>query len=59
MDFEIGIDIVSLEELSGLVRANPNLLQKMLHPEEYLNRELAFIAGRIAVKEAVLKTGFI
>lgn len=55
----IGIDIVELQSLKKKVKDSPQFIEHILTEEECGNWELITLAGKIAVKEAIIKTGFI
>ncbi len=56
---KIGIDIVDIEELKGKVADNPNMLDKVLFFDEMKEWKMETLAGKIAAKEAIQKTGYI
>lgn len=56
---KIGIDIVDIEELGKKVADNPKIIEKMLSSQETKEWRMEALAGKIAAKEAIQKTGYI
>lgn len=56
---KIGIDLIELESLEKKIKDNPEFIKHVLIDDECGNWELATLAGKIAAKEAIIKTGFI
>ena len=55
MNFSVGVDIVDARRLEKLINANRFFLGKILLPSEKSGGLLS-IAGKVAAKEAILKT---
>lgn len=55
----IGIDIVEIERISKTISGSTEFVNKILHPEEIKNWDIQSICGKIAAKEAMIKTGYI
>ncbi|KKQ33839.1 MAG: hypothetical protein US50_C0070G0007, partial [Candidatus Nomurabacteria bacterium GW2011_GWB1_37_5] len=55
----LGVDIVDISELQKKIDASSLFLQKILTNRENDNFQLESIAGKIAAKEAIIKTGYI
>lgn len=56
---KIGIDVVEIERVSKSISETSAFVNKVLHPEEIKPWNLQSICGKIALKEAVIKTGLI
>lgn len=56
---KIGIDAVDIEDLEKKINESGNFLAQILTEEELKNNSLEHLAGKIAAKEAIVKTGFI
>lgn len=54
MKIQTGVDIISLAAITSTL-ADPAQLARMLHPGDINRSEAEHIAGRIALKEAVIK----
>ena len=55
----VGIDIIDIETLRDKISSSDLFLRRILSEPEIGKSKIESIAGRIAAKEAVLKTGFI
>lgn len=55
---KIGIDLVDIEELEKMIEDNPKIIEKMLSPLETKMWRMETLAGKIAAKEAIQKTGY-
>lgn len=56
---KIGVDVVEIERVGKTVSESSEFVNKILLPEEIEPWNLQSICGKIAAKEAVVKTGFI
>lgn len=56
---KIGIDLVDIGELEKKMADNPKIIEKMLSLDETREWRLEKLAGKIAAKEAIQKTGYI
>lgn len=56
---KIGLDIIDINELKIRIDRSKDMLDKILTPSEIENKDFESIAGRIAAKEAIIKTGYI
>ena len=56
---KVGLDIVDINELKLRIDRSKSLLDKIFTHSELEKKDLESIAGRIAAKEAIIKTGFI
>jgi phosphopantetheine--protein transferase-like protein len=55
----IGIDVVDIKDLQIKIHRSSLFLNKLLTEEERKGLKIETIAGKIAAKEAIIKTGFI
>lgn len=55
----VGIDIVELPRLKKMMAQTPGIIGKWLTLDERGDDRPATIAGRIAAKEAIVKTGYV
>ena len=55
----IGIDIVDIDRIKKIVLQTPTYIERMLYMEESASGSIESICGKIAAKEAIMKTGFI
>lgn len=55
---EIGIDIVDIADLRQKTELSALFLSKLLHQSELKGVGIESIAGKIAAKEAIIKTGY-
>lgn len=55
----IGVDIIDITDLQKKINSSSNYLSKLLVEQEISGYKIESIAGRIAAKEAIMKTGFI
>ena len=55
----VGIDIVDISEFQHQIESSPIFLDKLLSPDEQAVKNLPSLAGKIAAKEAVIKTGYL
>ena len=55
---EIGIDLIEIAKLQEIIDRTPSFLQKVLTQKELENATIQTIAGKIATKEAIIKTGY-
>ena len=55
---EIGIDIIEIPDLQEKMAASALFIQKLLTPIEIQNSNIQTLAGKIAAKEAIIKTGY-
>lgn len=56
---KVGIDIVEIERIEKSIIESAEFLNKLLYPDELLGQNLESICGKIAAKEAIIKTGYI
>jgi|SRR3989344_2671113 len=56
---QIGIDLVKIAEIEAKSKDNPQFVSHLLTPEETKVWQMPTLAGKIAAKEAILKTGYI
>lgn len=56
---QVGIDIVEIEDLRQKINSSKSFLDKILHEAEINKSSIESIAGKIAAKEAIIKTGYI
>lgn len=56
---EIGIDLIEISNLQQILERTPSFLSKVLSEQEVNNANIQTLAGKIAAKEAILKTGYI
>ena len=56
---KIGIDILDIKDLKKRLDRTPNLIDKLLNQEELKSLKIKSIAGKIAAKEAIIKTGYL
>lgn len=55
---EIGIDLIEISKLQEIISRTPSFLSKVLTNKELENISIQTIAGKIATKEAIIKTGY-
>lgn len=55
----IGVDIIDIDDLKKRIEKSSGLLEKVLSDQEIEKSKLETLAGKIAAKEAVIKTGYI
>lgn len=55
----VGIDLIEIENLKEIIARTPNFVSKILTDEELKDANIQTIAGKIAAKEAIIKTGYI
>lgn len=56
---EVGIDLIEIENLENIIKRTPSFLSKILADQEQTGANIQTLAGKIAAKEAILKTGYI
>ncbi len=56
---KIGIDIVEIERIGKSMSQSTEFVNKILNSEETQPWNLQSLCGKIAAKEAIIKTGFI
>lgn len=56
---KIGIDILDIEDLKKRLDRTPSLIDKLLSQEELKSLNIESVAGKIAAKEAIIKTGYL
>lgn len=56
---KIGIDLVEINRISKTISEIPDFVNKILSSEETTPWKIESICGKIAAKEAIIKTGFI
>lgn len=54
-----GIDIVEIERIKKIISESSTFVNNILYQEEMKPWNLESICGKIAAKEAIIKTGFI
>ena len=55
---KIGIDIIELSFLKKRLKHSPAFIEKLLSIDERADDRIEKFAGKIAAKEAIIKTGF-
>lgn len=55
---KIGIDIIELSFLKKRLEHSPTFIEKLLSIDERADSLVEKLAGKIAAKEAIIKTGF-
>ena len=55
---KIGIDIIELSFLKKRLENSPTFIEKLLSIDERAEDRVEKLAGKIAAKEAIVKTGF-
>lgn len=55
---KIGIDIIELSFIKKRLEHSPTFIEKLLSIDERADSRLEKYAGKIAAKEAIIKTGF-
>ena len=56
---KIGIDVVEIDRTHKIILESAKFVDKILSPEEIGSWNLQSICGKIAAKEAIIKTGYI
>lgn len=56
---KIGIDVVEIKRISKIISESSEFINKILYPKEMEPWNIQSICGKIAAKEAVIKTGYI
>ncbi len=55
---KVGIDIIEFASIENRMKRSTGFVEKILDDDECGDWKLATIAGKIAAKEAIIKTGF-
>ena len=55
----VGIDIIEIDDLKKRISKGSDFLSSILSDEEIEGANLESLAGKIAAKEAIIKTGFV
>lgn len=58
-NISIGIDVVDISELQEKINSSNLFLSKILTEKEIADTKIESIAGKIAAKEAIIKTGYL
>lgn len=55
----IGIDLIEIKNLETKINENSGFLEHLLSDDECSKWQIQTLAGKIAAKEAIIKTGFL
>lgn len=58
-NFLVGIDIVDIKNLEKRLNRSKLFIEKILTIDEIAGKKIKSMAGKIAAKEAIIKTGYI
>ncbi len=55
----IGIDLIEIKNVEKKIQENSGFLEHVLSDDECSKSQIQTLAGKIAAKEAIIKTGFL
>ena len=54
----IGLDIVDIKRTKKIIKRTSSFVEKLMHEDEVESLSIESICGKIAAKEAIVKTGY-